>query len=120
MTLETARLLLRPFAREDAGDVHVYASDPAVCRFTDWGPNSLEDTQGWLEEAVAAGVPSHWAITLRDDAVGTAGRIAAATVVGGWACMARIAAASRTPPRCGSSGGWCDATCGAAASRPRR
>lgn len=83
MTLETARLLLRPFDHEDAADVHVYASDPAVCRFTEWGPNSLEDTVGWLEGAVSAGIPSHWAITLRDDAVGTAGRIAAGTVVGG-------------------------------------
>ncbi|WP_062303792.1 GNAT family N-acetyltransferase [Demequina subtropica] len=83
MTLETARLLLRPFSADDAADVHVYASDPAVCRFTDWGPNSEEDTRSWLAHAVEAGIPAHWAITLRDDAVGGAGRIAAGTVVGG-------------------------------------
>lgn len=83
MTLQTARLLLRPFQAEDAADVHVYASDPAVCRFTDWGPNSREETEAWVAGAVAAGAPAHWAITLRDDAVGSAGRIPAGTVVGG-------------------------------------
>ncbi|WP_062521058.1 GNAT family N-acetyltransferase [Demequina silvatica] len=83
MTLETARLLLRPFTTEDAADVHVYASDPAVCRFTEWGPNSEEDTRAWVAHAESAGIPSHWAITLRDDAVGAAGAIPAGTVVGG-------------------------------------
>jgi RimJ/RimL family protein N-acetyltransferase len=83
MTLETARLLLRPFTIDDAADVHVYASDPAVCRFTEWGPNTEQDTRDWVARAAAAGIPAHWAITLRDDAVGSAGRIPAGTVVGG-------------------------------------
>ncbi|SEI94550.1 GNAT family N-acetyltransferase [Demequina mangrovi] len=83
MTLETARLLLRPFTTDDAADVHVYASDPAVCRFTDWGPNSTEDTDAWIEVAADAGSPAHWAITLKEDTVGSAGRIPAGTVVGG-------------------------------------
>jgi len=83
MTVETARLLLRPFTADDAADVHVYASDPAVCRFTEWGPNSEDDTREWVERAAEAGLPAQWAITLRDDAVGAAGRIPAGTVVGG-------------------------------------
>ncbi|WP_062378494.1 GNAT family N-acetyltransferase [Demequina pelophila] len=83
MTVETARLLLRAFTPDDADDVHVYASDPSVCRFTDWGPNTFEMTQSWLAQAVEAGLPAHWAITTRADAVGAGGRIAAGTVVGG-------------------------------------
>lgn len=80
--LETARLLLRPFTEDDVDDVHEYASDPAVCRFTEWGPNSREDTEAWVAAATDASTPSHWAITLKDDAVGTRGRIPAGTVVG--------------------------------------
>ncbi|WP_062464180.1 GNAT family N-acetyltransferase [Demequina soli] len=83
MTLETARLLLRPFRLDDEADVHVYASDPAVCRFTEWGPNSEDDTRAWVADAAAAGIPAHWAITLRHDALGAGGTIAAGTVVGG-------------------------------------
>lgn len=83
MKVETARLLLRPFTGDDAENVHVYASDPAVCRFTDWGPNTREMTEAWVAEAASVGAPAHWAITLKDDAVGTAGRIPAGTVVGG-------------------------------------
>ncbi len=83
MTLETSRLLLRPFTEDDADDVHVYAADPAVCRFTEWGPNAREDTERWVAKAARAGAPAHWAITLKDDAVGTRGRIVAGTVVGG-------------------------------------
>lgn len=83
MTLETARLLLRPFVAEDADDVHVYASDPAVCQFTDWGPNTREQTERWVAGAVDAGLPAHWAITLKDDALGSRGTVKAGTVVGG-------------------------------------
>lgn len=83
MTLETARLLLRPFVAEDAEDVHLYASDAAVCQFTDWGPNTEEQTRTWVANAAAAGIPAHWAITLKDDALGTRGTVTAGTVVGG-------------------------------------
>ena len=83
MTLETARLLLRQFETGDVEDVHVYASDPSVCRFTDWGPNAPHQTEAWVTLACEAGLPAHWAITLRDDAVGSAGLIPAGTVVGG-------------------------------------
>ena len=36
MELETARLLLRPFREEDAGDVFAYASDPRVGPIAGW------------------------------------------------------------------------------------
>ncbi len=38
-TLQTLRLLLRPFDRADAADVFAYASNPNVARFTTWNPH---------------------------------------------------------------------------------
>jgi ribosomal-protein-alanine N-acetyltransferase len=47
------RVVLREFSGDDESAVHSYASDPVVTRFTDWGPNSIEDTQAFLGEAMA-------------------------------------------------------------------
>jgi [ribosomal protein S5]-alanine N-acetyltransferase len=41
---QTARLLLREFRSPDEADVHEYASDVAVTRYMDWGPNTAEKT----------------------------------------------------------------------------
>ena len=57
MEVTSERLVLRPFQFSDIDHVHVYASDPAVCFFTDWGPNSIEDTRAFVSEAVASGAP---------------------------------------------------------------
>lgn len=83
MTLETPRLILRPFEPGDVDDVHFYASDPAVCFFTDWGPNSREETEAFVAQAVATGAPENYAITLREDMPGTSGTVTAGTVIGG-------------------------------------
>lgn len=50
--IETDRLLLRPFRESDFHAVHAYGSDPAVTRFTDFGPNREEDTKAFLAEAI--------------------------------------------------------------------
>src|SRR4051812_35455956 len=50
MELTTARLLLREFQLDDHRAVHAFAGDSAVTRFTDWGPNSPEDTTAFLWE----------------------------------------------------------------------
>ena len=71
MEVVSERLVLRPFAESDVEHVHVYASDPAVCFFTDWGPNSLEDTEAFVAQAVASGPPLNVAITLAKEAAGT-------------------------------------------------
>jgi [ribosomal protein S5]-alanine N-acetyltransferase len=42
--IRTERLMLREFVATDESDVHEYASDPIVSRFTDWGPNTPEVT----------------------------------------------------------------------------
>ncbi|MGH6909849.1 MAG: GNAT family N-acetyltransferase [Phenylobacterium sp.] len=52
--LRTERLLLRAFTQADFDDVHAYAIDLDVVRFMDWGPNSLEDTQAFLDRSFAA------------------------------------------------------------------
>ena len=52
--IRTERLLLRGFTQDDFEDVHAYAIDPDVVRYMDWGPNSLEDTQAFLDRSFAA------------------------------------------------------------------
>lgn len=47
------RLVLREFSVTDEDAVHGFAGDPLVTRFTDWGPNSIEDTHAFLAEATA-------------------------------------------------------------------
>lgn len=49
MHFETNRLLIREFIPEDVERVHEYASDPAVARYMIWGPNTLEDTQSYVQ-----------------------------------------------------------------------
>ena len=44
LPLRTPRLILRDFRDEDFDDIHAYGSDPEVCRYMPWGPNTLEDT----------------------------------------------------------------------------
>lgn len=83
MEVVSERLVLRPFAASDVDDVHVYASDPAVCFFTDWGPNSREETESFVADAVASGAPLNVAITLAQDLLGASGTVSAGTVIGG-------------------------------------
>jgi ribosomal-protein-alanine N-acetyltransferase len=70
--LETERLILRPYRVSDATAVHRYGSDPEVCRYTEFGPNTWDDTLGFLQTAVRPIPPKiELAITLAgDDAVG--------------------------------------------------
>ncbi|SCW65914.1 Protein N-acetyltransferase, RimJ/RimL family [Paenibacillus tianmuensis] len=52
MIIETNRLVLREFIPGDLQEVHKYASDVEVCKYSDWGPNRLEDTKAFIEEVV--------------------------------------------------------------------
>jgi ribosomal-protein-alanine N-acetyltransferase len=69
--LETERLILRPYRVTDAAAVHEYGSDPEVCRYTEFGPNTWEDTVAFLASVMDAENPNiDLAITVRgDDAV---------------------------------------------------
>lgn len=52
--LHGPRLRLRDFRETDRDDVHAFAGDPEVTRFTDWGPNTPEQTETFLDEVRAA------------------------------------------------------------------
>ncbi len=77
MTLTTPRLLLRAFTESDYAWLHPIAANPTVTRYTDWGPNTPQDTQAFLVEASQSGRGPEefaWAITLPDGTgVGSAG-----------------------------------------------
>jgi len=51
--LETPRLRLRPFRREDHDGIHAYGSDPEVSRYMEWGPNTPEETAAVLDRQLA-------------------------------------------------------------------
>lgn len=78
MRLGSERLVLREFRAADVRDVHMYASDPEVVRYTDWGPSTLSETQERVVAKAARGVAVDdvysWAVTIRgeDRVVGSA------------------------------------------------
>jgi RimJ/RimL family protein N-acetyltransferase len=47
--IETARLTFRDLTVDDFDAVHEYASDPVVTRYTAFGPNTVEQTEGFLQ-----------------------------------------------------------------------
>lgn len=51
--LESERLLLREFRADDEPAIHEYAQDIDVTRFTDFGPNSIEQTRTFLNACLA-------------------------------------------------------------------
>jgi RimJ/RimL family protein N-acetyltransferase len=50
----SSRLRLREITEEDFDAIHAYASDPLVCRYMSFNPNTPEDTRGFIGRAVAA------------------------------------------------------------------
>jgi len=60
--------MLRPFRVSDAPAVHEYGSDPVVTEHTDFGPNTWDDTLGYLQTATKPTPPTiELGITLRGD-----------------------------------------------------
>ncbi|GAA1867862.1 GNAT family protein [Paeniglutamicibacter psychrophenolicus] len=53
MEISTKRLLLREYGPGDQNAVHAFASDPVVCAFAEWGPNTPQETAVFLEECAA-------------------------------------------------------------------
>lgn len=67
--------MLREFVSGDVDGVHNYAADPQVCRYMDWGPNTLAQTEAFVREVVTASSSSTqdsftWAVTADDVVVG--------------------------------------------------
>ena len=72
VSLQTERLLLRPFAKGDGPAFHEYMSDPEVARYTNLLPISLEQAQEMIDNIVGTQAASDvpllaFAITLRAD-----------------------------------------------------
>ena len=74
MTLQTQRLILRPWREADAEDLYRYASDPQVGPAAGWLPHtSVEDSRGIIRDVLSA--PGTFAVVLRatGEAVGSVG-----------------------------------------------
>ena len=59
MQLVTPRLVLREYRQTDFEAVHRFASDPEATTFVTWGPNTEDETRGFIEGWLAehAAVP---------------------------------------------------------------
>lgn len=53
VVLQTESLILREFKESDWEAVHVYGSDLEVVRYMPWGPNSVKDTQDYIQRVSA-------------------------------------------------------------------
>jgi RimJ/RimL family protein N-acetyltransferase len=49
LPLQTERLLLREYRAEDEDAIYLYASDPEVARFADWGPSDTSTIRANLQ-----------------------------------------------------------------------
>ncbi len=61
MTLETARLILRPFSEDDAADLYEYAKDPRVGPAAGWPPHKSVEESGEIIATVFA-APNTFAV----------------------------------------------------------
>ena len=52
VTIDAGPLRLREFTLGDYEAVHAYASDPRVCTYLEFGPNTREETLEFLREAI--------------------------------------------------------------------
>ena len=65
MTIETDRLILRPWREEDAGALYKYASDPEVGPIAGWSPHSsVENSLEIIRTVFSA--PETYAVVLKD------------------------------------------------------
>jgi RimJ/RimL family protein N-acetyltransferase len=67
------RVTLRPLALGDVDAVHDWARLPESCRYQAWGPNTYEQTQAFVQAAVAA-APERlvFAVVVDGEVVGSA------------------------------------------------
>lgn len=63
------RLDLARFRDGDLEAVHAFASNPVVCRYTTWGPNSLAETRAFLAEATAVRADEYVLAVILDGSV---------------------------------------------------
>ena len=54
VVIQSERLSLREFEETDWQEVHIYASDPKVVHFMDWGPNAEEETKAFISRSISS------------------------------------------------------------------
>ena len=52
MQIQTERRIIRNYQQTDLEDIHEYGSDPEVVKYVPFGPNTLEDSQNFLNRAI--------------------------------------------------------------------
>ncbi len=72
--IETANFTLRPYKEKDFEAIHAYSADPDVCRFMEWGPNTVRETKQFLQRSILLSREKSrqhydFAITLKGDDV---------------------------------------------------
>ena len=98
MTLETKRLLLRPWREEDAPALFRYASDPQVGPRTGWKPHaSVEESREIIRTVLSE--PDTFAVILREtgEPVGSVGVFPTALPEGKGVILNRTAEKSGLP-----------------------
>ncbi len=53
LSLTTNRLTIRDFKMSDWQRVHMYASDPEVVKYMEWGPNTADESKDFVRVAIA-------------------------------------------------------------------
>ena len=66
MIIETERLILRPFAEDDAADVFEYLHEPAVHCFTSMALANLDDAKAEMKDRIGD-TDFYFAIVLKDE-----------------------------------------------------
>ena len=71
LCITTPRLKLREYKETDFPIVHSYAKDPETVRYLTWGPNTIKETQAFIQLAinqqrVIPRVNYHFVVTLRE------------------------------------------------------
>lgn len=69
IVIRGSRVTLARFRKGDVEAVHTFASDPVVCRFTGWGPNTLDDTRAFVADATSHDSDRYDLAVLRGDEV---------------------------------------------------
>ena len=53
--LESERVILQEIEKKDWRDIHKYASQPIVCQYQPWGPNTEKESKDFVEQILGDG-----------------------------------------------------------------
>ncbi|MCA0969229.1 GNAT family N-acetyltransferase [Halobacillus litoralis] len=75
-TWDKSQLKWREFKEEDWKSVHEYASQPIVCTYQPWGPNTIDDSKAFVDQVIKDREIDHrtrfaFAILYKEKVIGT-------------------------------------------------